>query len=115
MRKRKVTIIRLLLGWWAFCLAGQCLAMPVHQSLDAGASAGMTLSAGEHCAGEQALVCDDSSVISAFFLVLAAALPLMLWLVSGMRQSFSSVLLVPEVWRNAPSPPLYLLSQRFRV
>jgi hypothetical protein len=113
MRKRKTLIIRLLLGWWALCLTGQCLALPVHQSLDAGASAGMTMSAGEHCAGE-ASVCEDSSVISVFFLVLAAALPLMLWLGTVARQRLA-FLFLPEAGSIASSPPVYLLSQRFRV
>jgi hypothetical protein len=112
MRKRKTLIIRLLLGWWALCLAGQCLAVPVYQGLDAGGSAEVTAVAGDHCAGE-ASVCEDSSLIPAFLLVLAAALPLMLWLGVVAQRHFSFPY-GPEAWSLPQGPPVYLLSQRFR-
>lgn len=118
MRKRQGLIIKALLGWWLFCLAGQCLAMPLYQVLDQGvpATAAMDMAPGMadggHCAGHDTS-CDDSSFLPAIFLLLGAALPLLFWL--AMTAGQSRVLRpVQATLAHAQGPPVYLLSQRFR-
>jgi hypothetical protein len=116
MRKRQGLIIRVLLGWWLFCLAGQCLSLPLYQSLDAGFSGHDAVAMQDHggshhdCGGD-ATVCDEVA-FPAFFLVLAAALPFLLWLGHSRLQAVPLRPLVP-FRAVATGPPLYLLSQRF--
>lgn len=113
MRRRQTLIIKVLLGWWVFCLAGQCLALPVTKSLEHGAMAMAEMDHdGGHC-GSQMTTCDDSTFLPTLLLCFAAALPLMLWLglPAAARQCFVPA---PVVWRQAQGPPVYLLSQRFR-
>jgi hypothetical protein len=115
MRKRQGLIIRVLLGWWLLCLAGQCLSLPLYQAeqgMDAHAGMVMEAAAGGHMeCGAGDTVCDEPA-FPAFFLLLAAALPFLLWLGLGRFQA--------PVQRpfdrhggGATGPPLYLLSQRF--
>lgn len=116
MRKRQGLIIRVLLGWWLFCLAGQCLSLPLYQGPDSGASAHLSMAmdagaGGHHDCGSGDRVC-DAPAFPAFFLLLAAALPFLLWL--GQSRLRAVPLRPLARFRAvATGPPLYLLSQRF--
>ena len=116
MRKRQALIIRILLGWWIFCLAGPCLALPLQESLTTESFAERPLTqdvrSGSHCAADE-VGCENEAFVPILLLAFAGALPILFSFgVLALRPLYAAF---PEaVPFSGEGPPVYRLSQRIR-